>query len=314
MNKFDVENFINKLVCLGERQLELETKAFQLIAKTLKNNSVDFCVQEYTTYVPKNIEAILLVDNKNIEAIPTCFVSGKIDTSNIISSLTSSQSFIKTSNINFSPVCKSISRNNHYFAPSLAVDKKNVTTLLSAKKILASVKVKKTKHKSNNILVGNLINPKNILFCHYDSISTGAVDNASGTAMLMKMIIDYSMTLQDNLYVIAGNEELSYDYPVYWGHGYRVFEKKYKKILDNAKNIFIVDCIGNDKPKFDNNMDIIKLGFPIQGLKKRFNNIFMVYGDLNDLMSIYHSDLDTIDKINKKYLSNTLNSLLEKIK
>ena len=226
MNKFNLIEFVKKLTNIGERQLDGESKAFDLISNTLHEYEVDFCIQKYSTYIPKSIEAKLVVDKKNVKAIPTCFNSGKVSVGNIISSLTSSQDFIDTSNINFSPSCKVISRNNHYFAPAIAVNKKDVASILGAKNIEAEVKVKKTKHQSHNLLVGNLISPKNILFCHYDSIGSGAVDNASGTAMLLKLVIDYSMTLKDNLYVIAGNEELSYDYPVYWGHGYRVFESK----------------------------------------------------------------------------------------
>ncbi len=54
-----------------------------------------------------------------------------------------------------------------------------------------------------------------LVFSHYDSISSGVIDNASGTALSLYLVINYPKLLEKTLFVFAGNEELSYDEPIY---------------------------------------------------------------------------------------------------
>ncbi len=293
--------FIKRLSSINHRQGKQETKAAELIMSVLDEYGVKYIKQYYQTRIPNFISATLTVDGKKIPAIPTSFVSGEI-TSNysMISSLISSQRFITDSNINFNPRAKSISRSNHYFAPAIAVAPKYLKQICDAKKVHAVVKVEPEKHRSLNMLVGNTENPKNIVFAHYDSIGPGAIDDASGIALLLQSIIEKPKTLEQTLYVISGNEELSYDKPLYWGYGYRVFEKKYSQQLQKAKQIICVDCIGHAKPEIFTDPGIVRLGLPLANLAKWQKKTAMLSGDIDALMEVYHSDDDTFEKIDPK--------------
>ncbi len=314
MQKFVPKQFIIKLCALPERQGKQETKAAQLILNTLSEHSITCTRERFTTFLPRITKNNLTIDGKKLSAIPTSLVGGIIqDKHALISSLISSQKCIRDSNINFNPASKTISRSNHYFAPSFAIKASDVSKVCRAEKVFGEIKVRKIKHISENMLVGNITNPKNILFCHYDSFGPGAIDNASGTALLLDLIINHPATLESNLFVIAGNEELSFDFPIYWGHGYRVFEQKYKKILTRAKRIFAVDCIGNGEPVFDNFSPIVPLSFPIKNLERWRKKIFAVYGDEEKLMKVYHSNLDTPNLIKNKFMETTKQSLLTQL-
>lgn len=313
--QFNMEKFIVLLTAISERQGANETRAARLIIKQLFERNIPFVLQKFTTSIPLVKKSKLQFDGKNIPAYPTAIRGGEINNKNsLISSLISSQKNITDANINFNPQSVGISRSNHYFAPSFAISMVELPSLLKAKKVQGVVQVKPMCHESQNILVGNLSNPTNIIFCHYDSFGPGAIDNASGTALLLELIINYPETLEDTLYVIAGNEEISYDFPVYWGHGYRVFEKKCLSILEKCKKIFVVDCVGNGRPVFDNVSPTVKLAFPIKNLEKYKQKIYAVYGDAAKLMEVYHSDLDVSDLVEEKYLQQTLEKMLRFLK
>lgn len=311
---FSQISFLKKLTSLYERQGAQEKKASGLIKQELKFRGVSFTAQRFLTHIPEFISSTLVADGKTIPSIPTSFVSGTIaDAYHLVSSLISSQRLIIDTNINFNPVCDGISRSNHYFAPSVAVSRDSLPALCHAKKIKAEVTVKKRPHTSENILIGNLKNPKNILVCHYDSFGPGAIDNASGTTVLLNLAITFPHLLKNNLFVIGGNEELSYDQPIYWGRGYRMFEKNHAPQMHKAKAIYVVDCVGNGKTTFDYTVDIVRLGFPIKNLEKWQKKIALVYGDFKKLMEVYHSDLDTVDLVKEKYLDDATQELLKRI-
>jgi hypothetical protein len=107
----------------------------------------------------------------------------------------------------------------------------------------------------------------------------------------------------ENLYVIAGNEELSYDKGVYWGHGYRVFEKKYKSILKGVKRIIVIDSVGQGITEVTQESGIVKLGFPLKEMNLYAKKTFMISGSLHDLMDIYHSELDLVSGIRNSYMT-----------
>ena len=256
-------------------------------------------------------KAVLTVDGKSISCKGTSFISGKIESkANLISSLTSSQSFLYSTNINFNPECKVISLANFYFAPSLAVSAQDLPKIIAAGKIRGEVKVEPLKHQSMNILVGNKVNPKSILFAHYDSIESGATDNASGVGTLMKMILSCPESLNNSLYVFSGNEELSYSEPIYWGYGFRVFERKFNKLFSKCKKVFVVDCVGNDKTKISHDKHLLNLAFPVKNPKNIQHKSCVVYGSMSRLMKVYHSDADTIGQLEEKYLNESVKKIL----
>lgn len=315
MAKYNPIEFIKKLTSFGTRQLEAETEAANLIRQTLLDHQLEFIEEKYSVDIPKFLSADLKVDDKNIKVLPTGLHSGEITKDNLLlSSLLSSQLNSDDANLNYSPVCTAISRNNFYFAPSLAFHVNDLEKISNAKVLKGKLEVEKTKHNSINFLIGNQTNPINILFCHYDSIGPGAIDNGSGTALLLQLVIEHPFLLKTNLIVIAGNEELSYDYPVYWGHGYRVFENEYKKALQNAKQILVVDCVGHAEPITTTDPSIIQLGFPLANIVSHAHKITMLYADLDKLMTVYHSEADQPEILNNEFLDQAYNKIFSLIK
>ena len=310
---FNYFSFIKTLISFSPRQLEGEKKTADFLLDYLEKNKIPYFLEPFFTKIPLIKEAVLFADGKKIPCQGTSFVSGKIkDKSNLISSLIGSKYFLTYPNINFNPKCPTISLSNFYFAPALAVDKKGLSQILKAKKVFGQVEVEAKKHRSFNILVGNKTSARNIIFAHYDSIETGATDNASGVAVVMKTILLQPQLLKNNLFVFSGNEELSYDKPTYWGHGYRVFEKKHKKILKNSKKILVLDCLGNGKTKIFKDEHTKYLAFPIcdKSLKKK---ISVLAGNIDKLMTVYHSKADNIYQLKKNYLEEAYNLLVKKI-
>lgn len=309
--KFNYQEFIAKLVSFAPRQLDGETMTRNFLISMLKENSVKFTLQKFQTEIPLTQKVFLSADDKELKCEGCSFVSGKIENNDVVlSSLLPSAICQEITNINFNPRCEGISLKNYYFAPAICVDYREVSSVIKAKKIKGEIIVKKVKYQSANILVGNLKNPKTISFAHYDSIKKGAIDNASGVAILMKTILEKPEILKKNLLIFSGSEELSYDKPVYWGRGFRAFENKYFSILNGAKKIIVIDCVGNAPVVNIKDLAIAKLAFPISNLNKIGKKIEIITANLDDLMQVYHSDLDDGRKIEERYLDEAFDFLL----
>ncbi|MDD5639432.1 MAG: M28 family peptidase [Candidatus Pacebacteria bacterium] len=303
MEKFNAIEFIKKLISFGERQGESETKAAKYIIEVLNQYGIEYFLHEFKTVIPLIKKSCVLADSKLIPSKGTSFTSGKInEKDSIVSSLVPSKFLFEYSNFNFNPKCEIISQSNFYFAPSFAISKNDLNIVLNSKNVSAEIVVEKKEHVSLNILVGNIKNPDSIIFAHYDSISLGATDNASGVAVLMDTIISNPELLVKNLFVFSGNEELSYDKPTYWGHGFREFEKDYLEILDKAKSIIVVDCVGNGRTILENDDVAGNLSFPIANAALYNKKLFVMYGDIEKLFEVYHSDGDDLLEIDDKYL------------
>jgi len=309
----DQLKFIKQFTKITERQLDRETAAANFIKAELNKRGLKFTIHKFSTVVPRIKKQNLTADGRNVPAIATGLISGVIESNSaLISSLISSQKNLRDANINFNPACAGISRSNHYFAPALAISRKDLLKVSLAKKVRGVVEVDPVKRQSENILVGNIKNPKNIIVNHYDSIGSGACDNASGVALTFALMEHSPQSLSNTLYVFAGNEELSYDQPIYWGHGYREFEKKFSGIMGKADKILVLDSLGNAPTQYTHEVKMVKLGFPIKNLEKWSKKIAMVYGGMGELMEVYHSDLDTVDRLSEKYLEGAI-SVVEKL-
>lgn len=309
--EFDYLFFIKKLISFSPRQLEGERKTANFIISFLESHQIKYYLEYFFTRVPKIEKSILKADGKKIPCQGCSFVNGKIKSKDyLISSLIPSRFFLDKSNINFNPKCSAISLSNFYFAPAIAVSHQNLNSILKAKKIKGEIKVKSIRHKACNILVGNRENPKAICFAHYDSVEKGAIDNASGVAIMMAVILSFPETLKKVLYVFSANEELSYDKPTYWGYGFRVFERKYINILKKTKKIIILDCLGNGLTQIFRDENSIYLAFPIENRVKWKKKIMILAGDIENLMSVYHSMADNIGKLKIKYLKDAQKKFL----
>lgn len=304
--------FVKKLISFSPRQLEGETKTADFLKDTLNENKVDFKIHSFNVPIPLLKKTELLVDGKSIECDGCSMIGGKINSKyKIISSLVSSAVLQNDPNLNFNPHCSAISNSNYYFAPSLSLTHEGLNKVLKAKEVKGVVEVDKISHKAENILVGNQKNPKYICFAHYDSIKMGAVDNASGVAVMMGVILSKPELLKTTLFVFSANEELSYDKPVYWGHGFRVFEKKYEKLMQSAKKLVVIDSVGNGKTIPITDPSIVRLGFPIANAKKWQKKIHFLAGDFEHLMSVYHSDLDDGRGMSEEWLLDANRELVK---
>lgn len=314
--KFNPSKFVKELLCFSPRQGKNETKAAKHIIETLRKNRVQYSLQYFSTRIPDITHAHLTADGKDIPCDGVSFRGGKITgKENIFSSSVSSDDLSWVANINFNPKGDALSRCTFYFAPAVAIGRKYLARVLKAKHITGEVRVKPMAHRSVNILVGNMTSPRAIVFAHYDSVGTGAVDNASGVATMMHAILAHPETHADTLYVFSGNEELSYHgWPEYWGHGYREFEKKYLVPMAKCKKLIIVDSLGNGKTVVRNDAHLIYLAFPIRNMKKWLKKTAVICGDFEKLMAVYHSDHDDSKQIRNKYLLEGSRILIEKVK
>ncbi|MCX6715458.1 MAG: M28 family peptidase [Candidatus Taylorbacteria bacterium] len=154
------------------------------------------------------------------------------------------------------------------------------------------------------------------MFSHYDSLGPGAIDNASGTAVALDIAIQFNRQGRSGsvLFVFDGNEEISYDYPTYWGHGYREFEKKYFNLLKKTERIIVVDCVGQGTSTMIRDPHIINLAFPLENISVLKEKVAILSGDIDQLMSVYHSELDLPEKIMEKDMNQARSLLIESVK
>lgn len=303
-------SLIKKIIKIYPRQLEGEEKARKLIIDFLTKQKISFKIQKFFVEIPGYPKYYLRVDGKEVDCLPVALRSGEIKSKKCLLNSLKDLELRRSGIVAFNPLCESISLHSFYLKPALSVSRRNALRITKAQKISGYVKVEKIRHSAANILVGNLQNPRNIVFTHYDCIGgQGAVDNASGTAIVLSAI--KTKLLENNLFILSGCEELSFEEPVYWGYGYRVFEKKYSGLLEKCEKIIVVDSAGNGKTTVidGNDLEILKFGFPIKKLKKLKNKIHIITGDMDKLMKVYHSDLDNMEQLNEKYLKEALKKL-----
>lgn len=312
---FSMQQCIQKLVSFSPRQGASERAAAAYLCSVLKEKKISYILQKFTTRIPIVKSATLHCDGELINAEACSFVSGTIDDKHtIVSSAMPSRYCNDVPNISFNPSCKVLSPGNHYFAPALTVSHAGLKKVLQASSVKGDVRIRSEKHVSQNILVGNIKNPKAICFAHYDCIKKGAIDNASGVAVLLETIINNPDICRANLFVLAGNEELSYDRPTYWGHGFRIFEKKYSKQMKSAQSIITVDCVGNGKPLLLTDPGIVSRAFPLANSKVFASKTSLLTGDIDHLMTVYHSDVDDGRGITDAFLLQTVRALEKQLK
>jgi hypothetical protein len=309
-NNFIFDTVVSKLAALGTRQGVAAKKACDVISSVLREFGITYKTETYRVELPVWKKCVLRADRKNIPCMPTGFTSGTFDeVTAYTSSLVSSRYFLDVPHINFNPRSKAISRANFSFAPSCAVAAGSLPALFKARNLKGELKVLKKVQTTYQILVGNRRNPKTIVFSHVDSVGPGAIDNASGTALMLQAIIDKPKRLEETLFVFDGNEEMSYDYPTYWGKGYRNFEKKYPRLMLAARHIVVVDCIGYAPTEILKKGPIIKLAFPIAGIQKLQSKISLITSDYDALMPVYHSAGDVPSNIRRRFVLEALEKL-----
>ena len=312
-------NLIQKLVSLSPRYAQGEERTAIWLADFLSSNKIQYREQRFPTSVPVTQEIELLVDGVSIPAKNVGLLSGEFHSKNsLVSSLFwSDDDFYFPQNINFNPHCPvEISMPMFYQNPALAISRSHVNMILQAEVLSGRTVVSKYSFEGRNFLVGNIINPKIVIFTHYDCWESGAVDNASGMAVLLQLILQNKENAdfkQDVLCVIAGNEEMSDDTPVYWGKGYRAFESEYFEVLNSANKILCVDCVGYSDHAWIQDPAQTVLAIPLQHSEKWSEKISLLTGDFMTLMQFYHSQADTPERIHPERLVEALKLLEEAI-
>jgi hypothetical protein len=285
------------------RQMEKEVKARAFIESRLESTGQEYELQWFRNQLPTYQGVSLKADGERIECMPTAFRSGIIDEKNLISSTAVSGRYYEEPNINFNPYTDKFSLATFYRAPSLAIRRFDVKKIMDAEEIEGRVTVGKKPHRCANIIVGNTRAPKNVVIAHYDSVLNGALDNASGTAVLLELA--RMGKSKENMFVFSGCEELSFDEPVYWGRGYRALEEKFGKTIERAKRVVVVDMIGSSSPTTIKDKRTRIAAFPIKS-KKLFDRATIVSVEGKEWYPIYHSYEDGIGLIKESFLREGL--------
>lgn len=308
--------FVEKLCSFAPRLGKNEKLAADFIIKTLSANGIKYYSQKFKATIPIWKKADLFVDGDRIECKNTSLVSGHIlGKENIVSSFASLDEGKNKYNINFSPLADIICMADFYRHPSVAVKYSDLPKILKAKDVQGEVVVEKFTYDSQNILVGNRKNPKFLVFVHYDCIGAGgAVDNASGVSVAMHAIFNYPEILDHTLFIFSGCEEIAYDNYKINGIGFRKFEQTFFLIMKKAKRIYVLDGVGNGAPHFTQDFNLLDVTLQVKMLKSIQKNVFLMQGDVDKIMDVYHSDKDTIDQLRESYLKESSGFLFDNIK
>lgn len=291
-----LQNLISELSLLSPRQGENETATAQLIEYFLNKSNLSYQVQLFATQVPVIKSAELFLDGQSVPCLGSCFNGGQITSK---------------SQVNISPHSDYIETITYTSTPGVCISRTNKELLSKATNITGKVSLEKYSFRSRNFLVGNRQNPKKIIFAHYDSLGGGAIDNSGGVACCLDLIATNSRLLNNNLFVFAGNEELSYDKKEYWGKGYRDFEKQNIGLLIPAEEIIVVDGVGLTSPVIiGKDLDNF---FPVKYLKQLFQKLTIYSSLQTEVLKYYHCAEDTPDKLNMDFLREVQTLLQQKL-
>jgi len=311
----NIQTVIRTLTSFENRIGTVEEKVCESICKLLEKSTIPFSVQTFQSKTPKYTEVSLMADGETIECLPCGLKSGEIiNNYNLISSLTSSQSLIDTPNINFNPKSDAICLSNFYFAPAFAISRRDIGRIMQAKDVRGVLKVEPKTYTARNILIGNNKDPRTIIFAHYDAYFSGATDNASGVAVALNLITENRELLDTTLVVLAGNEELSFDYPIYWGRCFREFKRENSELLKNSSTILVIDSVGDGSPSVVKDPGLVKLAFPIGDVPEILEKTSVITGNFDGLMEVYHSSADLPELLQPKYLKETVDLLKRLVK
>lgn len=177
------------------------------------------------------------------------------------------------------------------------------------------MKVKRQRFEMANIMVGNRTTPQGIVFAHMDSVETGAIDNASGVSVMLGTLVEHPELLKRNLFVFSAGEEMSFDTPTYWGHDFRVFEKKLPRLFKTAKQIIACDSLGHAPTECVSGAESeeVYLGFPIASYATYKHKIFLFGGSYQALLPVYHSKIDDGRLLKKEWLDEAQEMLTRRL-
>lgn len=269
------------------RMWENESKAAEKIRETLDEKGLEYRRQRYSVVYPVFPEYWLEADGERIDCLPSGLQSGKIEEKRVIDNWNVSS--YDQANINFNPYSEGLSKPTFYDAPALTVSRDDLQEIFEAEKVEGKLVVEKKQFESENIIVGNVENPENIILTHYDSWWGGFLDNALAVSALLELA--NGIDLEKACIVFTGSEEFS-DEEDYWCYGYREFEKEYYEIMDRAE-LTVVDTLGLGEPMATGEFMDDAFLLNDESLMKKAQ---LLTTEPENWRSIYHSPLDTRDK------------------
>jgi hypothetical protein len=80
--------------------------------------------------------------------------------------------------------------------------------------------------------------------------------------------------------------------------------KKYARLLKNVERVLVVDSVGNGPAKEERDPRILNLAFPVPGLKRKSLDLVTIEGDIDKMMEVYQSELDTTELVTEKNLQS----------
>jgi hypothetical protein len=305
--------FVAEFCKISPRLGRKEAEAAKIVEKKLVDFNVPFVRQFFKSAVPLCLKAELKADGELIPCLGSSLVSGQIPNAKYLVSAFGYSGEKKPYNINYNPITDEISVVDFYPFPSVTISRQSLMKVFMAKKVSGKVRVRKEFFESRNILIGNLKNPENIVFSHYDSvIGDGALDNAGAVAVMLSTIVTKRALLKNTLFVFAGNEEISYDsYKTKSGYGFRVFEAKYGELLVNCRKIIVIDGVGISKPSYS--QQGLSMVFQVRMLDKIKNKVFWLQNDQTKVLRFFHTKADTVHNLRERYLQAVQRFLINKL-
>jgi len=306
----DSYSLLPKLAQLGPRVGNNETKTVQLIRDELAIHKISFVEQPFTIDVPICTNAELIIDGERIPCLGSSIVSGDIPSGDYLISHFGYTGEDTAYNIAYSPMTDSISVVDHFKVPSVTISRESIIKVIMAKTVKGSVTVEKHLTKTANILVGNIKNPTNLVFAHFDSIiGPGAVDNAGSVAVMFDIIINNPSLREKTLFIFSGNEEMCYDDYKLSGYGFRVFETDYSNLLMEAKKIIVLDGVGMGMANWSQSgLDWV---LQLKMLDQIRSKVTWLQNDQTPILKVFHTSDDMLENIETQYLQSAEQLLVE---
>ena len=301
---------LKELTSIAPRRGKGEQKACKTIENHLEQDKISYTIQTFTTKIPVTKKAQLYADGEKIPCLASSFINGKIDKKSPI--LNSIDAKSDGPAIVFHPVSKGICMQTYKNFPCLSVNRDSVAKLIMAREITGEVEVDSQDFESANIIVGNLVNPSKIVFAHYDSIiGAGAIDNAGSVDVVYQVLSENKDLLDSHLFVFVGSEEesISSNFGLY---GFEIFGQKYGALLEIAEEIIVLDGVGVGTPFFTS--DHIDWVFEVSNMPDLAKKTVWMLNNQSLVMQYYHSDLDTLDKLDHRFLDEAKTLLLEQLR
>jgi Iap family predicted aminopeptidase len=190
-------------------------------------------------------------------------------------------------------------------APALAVSEADADRLKKSREVRWKLKVRTVETFGEAYLVGEADKPKRAVVVHYDSLWSGAVDNASGVTVALELL-NY-VDLSKNLFVFIGFSEINMIEREYWLPSFRSVANAYSDVFENVADVVVVDCVGTGKAGWISDPEYVEAYSP-------FGKNLAIYGtSLEHMRGYYHGTNDTPDKVLGKALLKDIKEIEKRL-